>query len=119
MPHLTNEEKTAAIKKVEAAVKTAEGEIDKATDQAGVDSAKNDGLTALDKILENLSARINQGNSYIPGNGTNQAGSDSRGDTGSQGDRPAPSDDGSQGDANSQDQPTTPSTPANSGDSTG
>ena len=117
-PHLTNEEKTAAIKKVEAAVKTAEGEIDKATDQSGVDSAKNDGLTALDKILDDIIARINQGNSYIPGNGGNQAGSDSRGDTASQGDRPAPSGDGSQGDANNQAQPTTPSTPTHSGDST-
>ncbi|MFQ6729422.1 DUF1542 domain-containing protein, partial [Streptococcus pneumoniae] len=111
-------EKTAAIKKVEAAVKTAEGEIDKATDQSGVDSAKNDGLNALDKILKDLSDRINQGNSSTPSNGGNQAGSDSRGDTASQGDRPAPSDDGNQGDANNQDQPTTPSTPTNSEDST-
>ena len=117
-PHLTNEEKTAAIKKVEAAVKTAEGEIDKATDQAGVDSAKNDGLSALDKILDDIIARINQGNSYIPGNGGNQAGSDSRGDTASQGDRLAPSGDGSQGDANNQDRPTTPNAPAHSGNST-
>ena len=63
-------------------------------------------------------ADTRQGNSNTPGNATNQAGSDSRGDAASQGDRPAPSDDGSQGDANNQAQPTTPNTPAHSGDST-
>ena len=118
VPHLTKEELDEAKGKVDEALRKAEEEVDKATDQAGVNKAKNDGLNALDKILKDLSERINQGNSSTPGNGGNQAGSDSRGDMASQGDRPAPSGDGSQGDANNQDQPTTPSTPANSGDST-
>ena len=118
VPHLTKEELDEAKGKVDEALRKAEEEVDKATDQADVNKAKNDGLNALDKILKDLSERINQGNSSTPGNGGNQAGSDSRGDTASQGDRPAPSGDGSQGDANNQDQPTTPSTPANSGDST-
>ncbi|WP_259390898.1 hypothetical protein, partial [Streptococcus pseudopneumoniae] len=79
---------------------------------------QSDGVNALDKILENLSDRINQRNSSTPGNGANQAGSSSRGDTRNQGDRPAPSDDNRQGGSNNQNQPTTPSAPAHSGDST-
>ena len=116
--HLTDEEKAEANRKVEAALTEAKRKVNEATTTAGVDKAKNDGLTALDKILEDLSDRINQRNSYRPGNGANQAGSDSRGDTASQGDRPAPSDDGSQGDANNQTQTTTPSAPPHSEDST-
>ena len=116
--HLTDEEKAEANRKVEAALTEAKRKVNEATTTAGVDKAKNDGLTALDKILEDLSDRINQRNSYTPGNGANQAGSDSRGDTASQGDRPAPSDDGSQGDANKQTQTTTPSAPPHSEDST-
>lgn len=116
--HLTDEEKAEANRKVEAALTEAKRKVNEATTTAGVDKAKNDGLTALDKILEDLSDRINQRNSYTPGNGANQAGSDSRGDTASQGDRPAPSDDGSQGDANNQTQTTTPSAPPHSEDST-
>ena len=116
--HLTAEEKAEAVKQVDAALNDAKSKVNAATTKAKVDEAKNDGLSALDKILEDLSARINQGNSSTPGNGGNQAGSDSRGDTASQGNRPAPSDDGSQGDANNQDQPTTPSAPAHSGNST-
>ena len=116
--HLTTEELNETNRKVEETLRKAEGEVDKAKDQTSVESAKNDGLSALDKILDDIIARINQGNSYIPGNGGNQAGSDSRGDTASQGDRPAPSGDGSQGDANNQDRPTTPNAPAHSGNST-
>lgn len=116
--HLTAEEKAEAVKQVDAALNDAKSKVNAATTKAKVDEAKNDGLSALDKILDDIIARINQGNSYIPGNGGNQAGSDSRGDTASQGDRPAPSGDGSQGDANNQDQPTTPNAPAHSGNST-
>ena len=115
--HLTDEEKQAAIQKVDDALQHALGEIDKATTKSGVDSAKQAGLTAIGNVTATADTR--QGNSNTPGNATNQAGSDSRGDAASQGDRPAPSGDGSQGDANNQDQPTTPSTPAHSGDSTG
>ncbi|WP_240149524.1 DUF1542 domain-containing protein [Streptococcus sp. 2877] len=115
---LSDAEKTEAKEAVKTAADQAKTKINNAGDQSTVDQAKNDGLSALDKILEDLSTRINQGNSSTPGNGANQAGSDSRGDTASQGDRPAPSDDGGQGDANNQDQPTTPSIPAHSGDST-
>ena len=118
VPHLTKEELDEAKGKVDETLRKAEGEVDKAKNQASVDTAKNNGLNALDKIFDDIIARINQGNSSTPSNGTNQAGSDSRGDTVSQGDRPAPSGDGSQGDANNQDQPTTPSTPDHSGDST-
>lgn len=39
-PHLTNEEKTAAIKKVDTALSKVEGEVDKATDQVSVENAK-------------------------------------------------------------------------------
>ncbi|WP_252306465.1 DUF1542 domain-containing protein [Streptococcus pseudopneumoniae] len=115
---LSPAEKQTAKAATKSAADKAKEAITNAADQAGVNKAKNDGLNALDKILKDLSDRINQGNSYIPGNGGNQAGSDSRGDTASQGDRPALSGDGSQGDANNQGQATTPSTPANSGDST-
>lgn len=114
--HLTDEEKQAAIQKVDDALQHALGEIDKATTKSGVDSAKQAGLTAIGNVTATADTR--QGNSNTPGNATNQAGSDSRGDAASQGDRPAPSDDGSQGDANNQAQPTTPNTPAHSGDST-
>ncbi|CJY92400.1 surface anchored protein [Streptococcus pseudopneumoniae] len=115
---LSDTEKTEAKEAVKTAADQAKTKINNAGDQSTVDQAKNDGLTALDKILKDLSDRINQGNSFTPSNGGNQAGSDSRGDTASQGDRPAPSDDGSQSDANNQDQSTTPSAPAHSGDST-
>ena len=112
-------EKTAAKAAIKSKADDAISKIGQAQDQNGVDSAKQDGLSALDKILKDLADRINQGNSSTPGNATNQAGSDSRGDAASQGDRPAPSDHGSQGDTNNQNQPTTPSAPAHSGDSTG
>ena len=114
--HLTDEEKQAAIQKVDDALQHALGEIDKATTKSGVDSAKQAGLTAIGNVTATADTR--QGNSNTPGNATNQAGSDSRGDTASQGDRPAPSGDGSQGDANNQDRPTTPNAPAHSGNST-
>lgn len=78
--HLTKEELDEAKGKVDAALTKAEGEVDKATNQTGVTSAKEAGLTAI-------------------GNVTATA-------------------DGSQGDANNQDQPTTPSAPAHSGNST-
>lgn len=120
VPHLTTEEKKAAIKKVDDALAEAKRKVNEATDQAGVEKAKNDGIGEINKVsaTATTNSTANQGNSSTPGNGGNQAGSDSRGDTGNQGDRPAPSGDGSQGDANNQDQPTTPSTPAHSGDST-
>uniref|UniRef100_UPI0021C8C552 DUF1542 domain-containing protein n=1 Tax=Streptococcus sp. Marseille-Q5619 TaxID=2972780 RepID=UPI0021C8C552 len=119
-PHITNEEKEAANRQVEAAVTAAEAEIDKAKTQTDVENAKQAGLTAIGNVTATADSNStsNQGNSSTPGNGGNQAGSDSRGDAGSQGDRPAPSDDGSQGGSNNQGQPATPSTPANSGDST-
>ena len=116
---LSATEKTAAKAAIKSKADDAISKIGQAQDQNGVDSAKQDGLSALDKILKDLADRINQGNSSTPGNATNQAGSDSRGDAASQGDRPAPSDHGSQGDTNNQNQPTTPSAPAHSGDSTG
>ncbi|KPL43421.1 hypothetical protein SPSSI3_02485 [Streptococcus pseudopneumoniae] len=78
--HLTKEELDEAKGKVDAALTKAQGEVDKATNQTGVTSAKEAGLTAI-------------------GNVTATA-------------------DGSQGDANNQDQPTTPSAPAHSGNST-
>ena len=78
--HLTKEELDEAKGKVDAALTKAEGEVDKATNQTGITSAKEAGLTAI-------------------GNVTATA-------------------DGSQGDANNQDQPTTPSAPAHSGNST-
>ena len=116
---MTNEEKADAIGKVDKALNDAKGKVDGATTQAGVNKAKQDGLSAIDGVANPTPAtHTHQGNSSTPGNGGNQAGSDSRGDTASQGDRPVPSDDGSQGDANNQGQATTPSTPANSGDST-
>ncbi|WP_230558116.1 DUF1542 domain-containing protein [Streptococcus pseudopneumoniae] len=117
-PDLTEAEKKTAKAKVTEEAEKAKTAIDQAGDQEAVNQAKEDGLTALDKILKDLSDRINQGNSFTPSNGGNQTGSDNRGDTASQGDRPAPSGDGSQGDANNQTQPTTPSTPAHLGDST-
>lgn len=121
VPHLTREELTEANGKVDEALRKAKEEVDKAKDQASVDRAKTAGIGEISKVSATASANstANQGNSSTPGNGGNQAGSDSRGDAASQGDRPAPSGDGSQGDANNQDQPTTPSTPAHSGDSTG
>ncbi|WP_338619604.1 DUF1542 domain-containing protein [Streptococcus parapneumoniae] len=115
--NLSADEKRTAKEQVAEAVRNAKQAVQTAQNQEGVNQAKTNGLNALDKILENLSDRINQRNSSTPGNGGNQAGSDSRGDTGNQGDRPAPSDDGNQGDANNQAQPTTPSAPAHSGDS--
>ena len=121
VPHLTREELTEANGKVDEALRKAKEEVDKAKDQASVETAKTAGIGEITKVSATASANstANQGNSSTPGNGGNQAGSDSRGDAASQGDRPAPSGDGSQGDANNQDQPTTPSTPAHSGDSTG
>ena len=121
VPHLTREELTEANGKVDEALRKAKEEVDKAKDQASVETAKTAGIGEISKVSATASANstANQGNSSTPGNGGNQAGSDSRGDAASQGDRPAPSGDGSQGDANNQDQPTTPSTPAHSGDSTG
>ncbi|WP_160109934.1 DUF1542 domain-containing protein, partial [Streptococcus sp. 596553] len=118
--HLTTEEKKAAIKKVEDALAEAKRKVNEATDQAGVEKAKQAGETAINQITATATTNstANQGNSSTPGNGGNQAGSDSRGDTASQGDRPAPSDDGSPGGSNNQGQPATSSTPANSGDST-
>ena len=116
--NLSADEKRTAKEQVAEAVRNAKQAVQTAQNQEGVNQAKTNGLNALDKILENLSDRINQRNSSTPGNATNQAGSDSRGNTASQGDRPAPSDDNRQGGSNNQNQPTTPSAPANSGDST-
>ena len=116
IPHLTEEEKNAAIKKVDDALDKAKKAIDAATNQAGINAAKQEFETTLNQV--NPTAHTRQDNSNTSGNATNQAGSDSRGDTASQGDRPAPSGDGSQGDANNQDQPTTPNAPAHSGNST-
>ena len=108
---LTNDEKTAAKEKVDAEESKANTAIDSKTTNAEVSSAKDAGIENINNVSTTVSVR--------PSNGGNQAGSDSRGDTASQGDRPAPSGDGSQGDANNQGQPTTPSAPAHSGDSTG
>ncbi|WP_230531985.1 DUF1542 domain-containing protein [Streptococcus pseudopneumoniae] len=116
--NLSADEKRTAKEQVAEAVRNAKQAVQTAQNQEGVNQAKTNGLNALDKILENLSDRINQRNSSTPGNATNQAGSDSRGNTASQGDRPTPSDDNRQGGSNNQNQPTTPSAPANSGDST-
>ena len=120
VPHLTREELTEANGKVDEALRKAKEEVDKAKDQASVETAKTAGIGEISKVSATASANstAKQGNSSTPGNGGNQAGSDSRGDAASQGDRPAPSGDGSQGDANNQDQPTTPSAPAHSGNST-
>ncbi|WP_173283601.1 DUF1542 domain-containing protein, partial [Streptococcus sp. 9903] len=119
--HLTEEEKNAAIKKVDDALTKATKAIDAATNQAGINAAKQEFDTTLNQVSPTAQANsdANQGNSSTPSNGANQAGSDSRGDTASQGDRPAPSDDGSRGDANNRGQSATPSAPAHSGDSTG
>ena len=116
--NLTDTEKTEAKKEVAKKAQAATDKIDQASTDTAVDQAKQDGVNSIDKILDDIIDRINQGNSSTPGNGGNQAGSDSRGDTASQGNRPAPSGDGSQGDASNQGQPTNPSAPAHSGDST-
>ena len=115
---MTDTEKTEAKKEVAKKAQAATDKIDQASTDTAVDQAKQDGVNSIDKILDDIIDRINQGNSSTPGNGGNQAGSDSRGDTASQGNRPAPSGDGSQGDASNQGQPTNPSAPAHSGDST-
>ncbi|CBJ22058.1 hypothetical protein smi_0810 [Streptococcus mitis B6] len=52
-PALTKEEKEAAKKAVDAEAEKAKQEIDKATDQAGIDKAKNDGLTAIENVPTN------------------------------------------------------------------
>ena len=107
---LTDDEKKAAKAKVDAEESKANTAIDSKTTNAEVSSAKDAGIQNINNVSTTASVR--------PSNGGNQAGSDSRGDTGSQGDRPAPSGDGSQGDANNQDQPTTPNASAHSGNST-
>ncbi|VKO83843.1 surface anchored protein [Streptococcus pneumoniae] len=48
--HLTKEERDAAINKVEAALRDAKSKVDAATNQAGVEAAKQKGLTAIDGV---------------------------------------------------------------------
>ena len=50
---LTSEEKAAAKAAVDTEAEKAKAAIDKATDQAGIDKAKNDGLTAIENVPTN------------------------------------------------------------------
>ncbi|MGT2723553.1 DUF1542 domain-containing protein [Streptococcus pseudopneumoniae] len=69
--NLSTSEKNTAKASIQEEARKAKEAIKNATTQTDVDTAKSNGLTALDKILEDLSARINQGNSTTPGNGGN------------------------------------------------
>ncbi|MTV91767.1 DUF1542 domain-containing protein, partial [Streptococcus pneumoniae] len=48
--HLTDEEKKAAIKKVDDALEKAKTAIDAATNQAGIDAAKQEFETTLNQV---------------------------------------------------------------------
>ena len=59
-PNATDEEKVAAKAKVDEAVTTAKNAIDQATNNAGVDTAKSNGLDSINNINQRLLRKTKQ-----------------------------------------------------------
>ncbi|WP_176139729.1 DUF1542 domain-containing protein, partial [Streptococcus sp. 1453] len=57
--HLTTEELNEANRKVDEALRKAEGEVDKAKDQTAVDTAKTTGIGEIDKVSATATANAN------------------------------------------------------------